>query len=165
MKNLSSFLFLWPILMATWIILNDSLHIQVVVAGVVASGIIALLFASRATVFLNIRLHPKALIYGIAFIFVFLWALIKSNIDVALRVIAPRIRINPGIVEIKTNLKTPIGRMALANFITLTPGTLTVEIDEDTFYIHWIDVTATDVEGATREIASTFEKYLEVIYG
>jgi len=53
----------------------------------------------------------------------------------------------------------------LANSITLTPGTLTVEMRNEYFYIHWIDVTKEDILGATEAIVSKFEKYLEVIYG
>ena len=79
--------------------------------------------------------------------------------------IKPVIPINPGIVSVRTKLKSPIGRMALANSITLTPGTLTVDIKEDKLYIHWIDVTDLDEEAATRKIVSGFEKYLEVIFG
>jgi multicomponent Na+:H+ antiporter subunit E len=60
--------------------------------------------------------------------------IIKANLDVALRVIKPVIPINPGIVKVKTKLKTPMGRLILTNSITLTPGTLTVDIK----MIHYI---------------------------
>ena len=70
----------------------------------------------------------------------FFIALAKANIDVAYRVITGKI--NPGIVKISPNLKTDLGITMLANSITLTPGTLSVDIDEDTrdLYIHWINV-------------------------
>ena len=68
-------------------------------------------------------------------------------------------------VEVKTKLKSRIGRIFLANSITLTPGTLTVETKDDAYYIHWIDVTSETVEESTREIVSKFEKYLEVFFG
>lgn len=58
--------------------------------------------------------------------------LVKSNLDVARRVVSPEVRINPGIVEIKTRLKHPTYRLVLANSITLTPGTLTVDMMADT---------------------------------
>jgi len=91
--------------------------------------------------------------------------IIKANVDVALRVIKPVIPLNPGIVSVHTKLKSKIGRMILANSITLTPGTLTVDIKEDTLYIHCIDLTGIDESNATEKIASGFEKYLEVIFG
>jgi multicomponent Na+:H+ antiporter subunit E len=54
--------------------------------------------------------------------------------------------------------------MVLANSITLTPGTLSIDIIDDTFYIHWIDVKTTDPEKAYTEIAETFEKILLKIF-
>ena len=46
--------------------------------------------------------------------------------------------IDPAIVRIKTNLKHPTARLLLANAITLTPGTLSVELKGEWFYIHWV---------------------------
>ncbi|MMZ67511.1 Na(+)/H(+) antiporter subunit E [compost metagenome] len=54
--------------------------------------------------------------------------------------------------------------MVLANSITLTPGTLTIDVIGDTFYIHWIDVQTTDPEKAFTEIAESFEKILLKIF-
>lgn len=71
----------------------------------------------------------------------FLYAMAKANLDVAWRVITGRI--NPGIVRFNPNLATDFGRTFLANSITLTPGTLTVDVDDGSgdFYVHWINVT------------------------
>lgn len=64
----------------------------------------------------------------------------RANLDVAYRVITGRIR--PGIVRISTGLQTDLGTMMLANSITLTPGTLTVDVDEGTgdLYVHMINI-------------------------
>lgn len=153
------------ILFLFWLLLNDSIAQEVIISGIVASLVIALLVCSRCDVFSELKLTPKAFAYTFVYLFVFLWELIKSNIDVALRVISPSLPINPGIVEVKTRLKSKMGRMILADSITLTPGTFTLEIKGDTLFIHWIDVKAQDVEQATKEIIRKFEKYLEVIYG
>jgi multicomponent Na+:H+ antiporter subunit E len=76
----------------------------------------------------------------IGYLFYFFYEMAKANFDVAYRVITGKI--NPGIVRITPKLKTDLGATMLANSITLTPGTLTVDIDEDTndLYIHWINV-------------------------
>ena len=111
------------------------------------------------------RTTPKALIWGIAYLFVFLVELVKSNLDVAFRVLHPRLPIHPGIVKVRTKLTSPMGRLALANSITLTPGTITVETKEEYFYVHWIDVRARNIEETSQNIVSKFEKYLEVIFG
>ncbi len=70
----------------------------------------------------------------------FFMSLAKANVDVAYRVITGKI--NPGIVKIHPDLKTDLGITMLANSITLTPGTLSVDIDEknNDLYIHWINV-------------------------
>lgn len=110
-------------------------------------------------------LSPKKLAYSIYYIYFLFIEIVKSNLDVAMRVIKPVIPINPGIVIVKTKLKSPMGRLILTNSITLTPGTLTVDMIDDTLYIHWIDVTNMDEKAATEKIVSNFEKYLEVIFG
>ena len=76
----------------------------------------------------------------IGYLFYFFYEMAKANFDVAYRVITGKI--NPGIVKITPKLKTDLGATMLANSITLTPGTLTVDIDENTndLYIHWINV-------------------------
>ncbi len=147
-----------------WLGLNGRLETGVLIAGAVVV-VIAAAFHVKSTVFGEVKLSPKALFAFIAWLLVFIVELIKSNIDVMFRVIAPRVRINPAIVEVKTRLKSPLGRLALANSITLTPGTLTADIKDDSLYIHWIDASSTDVEGATKAIVAKFEKHLEVVFG
>jgi multicomponent Na+:H+ antiporter subunit E len=90
----------------------------------------------------NLRMaNPARWFKFVAYIFgPFFIGMAKANIDVAYRVITGRI--NPGIVRVSPKLKTDLGISLLANSITLTPGTLSVDIDEDTndLYIHWINV-------------------------
>lgn len=86
-------------------------------------------------------LNPYRWVLFIYYIFVpFFTAMAKANIDVATRVITGKI--NPGIVKIKTGLKKDMALTFLANSITLTPGTLSVDVDEaeNELYVHWIDV-------------------------
>ena len=149
----------------TWLALNWSVDKDILITGAIISVLIAGLLCSRCTVLQNVRLTPKSFAFAFAFLGVFWWELLKSNIDVAIRVLKPSLPINPGIVEVKTRLKTDIGKMMLANSITLTPGTLTVDIRNDSMFIHWIDVSSADIDKATQAIVSKFEKYLEVMYG
>jgi multicomponent Na+:H+ antiporter subunit E len=99
------------------------------------------------------------------YFFVFVIELIRANIDVAGRVLQPSLPIKPGIVRIRTSLATPLARLLLANSITLTPGTMTVETRGNEFFIHWMAVREDDPEGATRAIAARFERYSEVFLG
>ncbi|OYT15472.1 MAG: hypothetical protein B7C24_12915 [Bacteroidetes bacterium 4572_77] len=151
-------------LMFFWILLTG-LDIQELIAGSVIALTLTIFFPKSSALFPEFKLSFNSMINFIMFVFVFSFELIKSNVDVALRVVHPKIPINPGIVKVKTKLKSRLGRVMLANSITLTPGTLTVETDGEDYYIHWIDVSSRDIETATRKIVAKFEKYLEVCYG
>jgi multicomponent Na+:H+ antiporter subunit E len=74
----------------------------------------------------------------------FFLEVIKANLDVAYRVITLNIR--PGIIRVSSGLKSDLGIFMLANSITLTPGTITVDIDEETndLFIHNINVGVGD---------------------
>jgi len=151
--------------MLIWLIANGTLAQDIVIAGAVISTVIALIFAAFSEVYSVIRWSPKVIFYYLMYLCVFFIELVKANLNVLRLVFSPRIDIHPGIVEIKTTLKSPIGRLALANSITLTPGTLVVDIIDDSLYIHWINVSSSEPVAATEEISSRFEKYLKVIYG
>ncbi|MBU2652390.1 MAG: Na+/H+ antiporter subunit E [Bacteroidetes bacterium] len=148
-----------------WVLLNNSLSGEVVMMGAILSVAIALIFCKACNLFNDIKLNPRALWHWFLFFIVFLFELVKANLDVARRVISPKLPINPGIVEVKTKLTSQLGRMILANSITLTPGTFTVELSGDRIFIHWIDVKGKNIEEATDLIVRKFEKHLEVIYG
>jgi multicomponent Na+:H+ antiporter subunit E len=84
-------------------------------------------------------------------------ALFKANIDVALRVISGEIR--PGIVKVPSHQEGDGALTLLANSITLTPGTLTVDVDEESrsLYVHWIYVT--DPSPAEEEVYGSFGEW------
>ena len=159
------FINLWLTLFIIWVIANGTLAYDTLIAGAVISAVIALAFASFSRVYSVIRWSPKVVFYYLMYLSVFIIELVKANLNVMRLVFSPRIDIKPGIVEIKTELKSPIGRLALANSITLTPGTLVVDIKENSLFIHWINISATDPVAATEAISARFEKYLKVIYG
>ncbi len=164
MKTIKRFLFSFVILFILWLLLAGT-DTQELILGAGVSLLISLLFYKRLSLYGEFRVSLKAFIYTIMYIFVFLAALVRSNLDVAFRVIQPVIPINPGIVHVKTKLKSPLARLILANSITLTPGTLTIETSGEDFYIHWINIQTADETGATEAIVKNFEKYLEVIFG
>lgn len=164
MKVFKRAVLLFVFLMVFWIMLTGWKEEEIVFA-IGLSLLITLIFTSKSSVFSEIKFTPKSILYMFIYVFVFLSELVKSNFDVAARVASPKLPINPGIVKVKTKLKSKLGRIMLANSITLTPGTLTVETKGEYYYIHWIDVSAKNIQSATDEIVSKFEKYLEVIFG
>ncbi len=156
-----AFLGLWGI----WLILTSPWNPQEAAAGAIIALLIAVLPFSAASPLGDLKLNPRALATMVIFFFVFIKALVQSNLDVAFRVLHPRLPIDPGIVRVKTRLKTPLGRLMLANAITLTPGTITVELKGQDIFVHWIMVADENPEAATATIVGGFEKYLEVICG
>jgi len=159
------FVNLWLTLFIIWLIANNTLALDSAIAGMVISAFIAMAFATFSQVYSVVRWSPTVIYYYLVYLSVFLIELVKANVSVMLLVFSPRINIRPAIVEIKTELKSPMGRLALANTITLTPGTLVVDIKGDSLFIHWINISTIDPVEATEAIAGRFEKYLKVIYG
>ncbi|MCL7411874.1 MAG: Na+/H+ antiporter subunit E [Methanosarcinaceae archaeon] len=86
--------------------------------------------------------------------------ILKANIMVARIVISPNIDIKPGIIAVPIDTKTNGGITAIANTITLTPGTLTIDISDDrsVLYVHCID--ASDPDGVRTSIKNDLEKYV-----
>lgn len=163
-KTLNTLL-LFVTLVFFWLWLNVSLASDVIIAGLVVSFVIALIFRHRLSVLADLRFTPRALAFAVLYFPYFIKELVKSNINVAKIVLSPKLSLNPGIVKVRTKLKSRLGRLLLANSITLTPGTLTVELSDEWLYIHWITVDSPDIEGATASIVAGFEYYLEAIYG
>jgi len=110
------------------------------------------------------NLSPHRVWWFLKYIPVFIWAMIKANLDVAYRVLHPARPIRPGIVRIRTDIKSPVGKLALANSITLTPGTMTMQIVDDKYYIHWIYVHSEDEKEAGEMIKGEFEPYLKEVF-
>lgn len=106
-------------------------------------------------------LNPVRWVSFIVYLFgPFLLGMIKANLDVAMRVITGEIR--PGIVRIDSGLKKSMSSTMLANSITLTPGTLTVDVDDrpqegNLFYVHWIFVT--DKNPSEEDVYGSFGKW------
>lgn len=164
-RRVKNILLLSLFLFGIWFLLTYPVGAHKLLLGIAISLGVSLALGAYSRPIGDLKITPKSLIYGVVYILVFFWELVKSNFDVAFRVLNPRLPINPGIVKVKTNLKSELGRIVLANSITLTPGTLTVETKGEYFYIHWIDVTAENIDESSEKIISKFEKYLEVIFG
>lgn len=73
-----------------------------------------------------------------------IWAIIKANIDVAKRILNPRLPIAPRIVRVTGTQKTDLCRVIFANSITLTPGTVSLDLDEEDIVVHALTKEAAD---------------------
>ncbi len=160
MKYVLSFI----IFMIFWVLITFNFSRPYLLTGAILSLITTFIFGKNFLTAWKKFLNPLRYFWLLVYIPVFLWECIKANFDVAYRVIHPALPIKPGIVKIKTGLKTDIGRVFLANSITMTPGTLTVDLIDDTLYIHWIYVRSKDSSKNAEIIAGRFEKFLKRIF-
>ncbi len=163
-NKVKNFLYLFFILLVIWLALTSTFQWQEFIVGISLSLALAL-FLNKNYIELGLpTLSIKKITFLIVYFIVLFVEIIKANFDVAYRVIHPKMPIKPGIVVIKTGLKQDIAKLILANSITLTPGTFTLDILGDTLLIHWIYVRSENEEEATRIIGERFEKYLRVIF-
>ena len=158
--KLSRYIFTVIVLFILWMLLTNTFKGAEVLVGGICSFLIALFTYAAFSKTGLVNLHPKKIFWLIVYIPYFLWEMAKANIDVAYRVINPRLPIKPGIVMVKTKMKSDAGKIMVANSITLTPGTLTLDIIDDKMFIHWIWVQSADVEEASKLIPGKFEKIL-----
>ena len=131
------------ILMAAWVMLTLRTDLDGMVQELIAGGLIAL-----ALGFLLSGMLPEAgkeaplmrIIKFPIFLLVLFKEMVLANLDVAYRVLHPGMPIKPGIVEVEPGIESDMGKLVLANSITLTPGTLSMDYIDDRLYIHWINV-------------------------
>jgi multicomponent Na+:H+ antiporter subunit E len=162
--NLSQKFSYWIVCSLLWLLFTWTLYPPSIIVGVVFSLLVALIFGGYFSYHPIKILQPHRLIWLLLYIPVFAWECLKANLDVAYRVIHPEKPLRPGIVKVKTILKSNLARTFLANSITMTPGTMSVDIVDDTLYIHWIWVREENLEKASKIIVGPFEKYLSNIF-
>ncbi len=149
-----------------WALLNWLPDWQHLVIGLFVAALVAVLTGDMFVKRPHHFKHIKRYLWFMYYMPIFLWEIFKANIDVAFRVSHPDIPIHPGIVKVKTSLRSETGLTFLANSITLTPGTLSVDIDRDKgyLYVHWIEVKDKDVDRTTAIIVERFERILRRIF-
>ncbi|MFC3636773.1 Na+/H+ antiporter subunit E [Camelimonas fluminis] len=163
--RLHGMLTLWLVLFAVWTIANTSLALDIALTGAAITGALAWAFTTHNDAWCSVRWTPRGLYHLLAYVGVFLVELVKANLQMLRYVYARRIDINPGIVQVRTRLVSPLGRLALANTIALTPGSLVLALEDDLLFVHWLDVKTTDTDAATEAIVAPFERHLEKVFG
>lgn len=149
----NSFLFFFVI----YLFLTYPFNFQEIFTGFIVSIILVFLFKNFLDYFsLKIPLF-LSLIHLVIYIFYLLIEIVKANLNVAKIVLSPKINVNSAIVSCRTQLKSELAKSILANSITLTPGTLSVDIDGDRLFIHCIDVKSTSEDDVYKNIVKPFE--------
>ena len=154
-------------LMLVWPVSPVDGHLLIgdIAVGVLVATFVALVMHQIIRVRFIRLVNPRSWFWIIIYLFVLTYYVIKGGLDVSYRVLHPRMPIRPGIVRIKSVLKTDTGKAVLANCITLTPGTLTIDVTDDgVFYIHWLNVLSLDDEEAAKHVLRRFEWYIQRIF-
>lgn len=142
---------IWIILFLFWIgfTLQDfsftEINITEILVGLIVSLLVSILTSMYLLKDISFKLNKKGALVGlIKFIPIYILELINANIDVAKKALSKDINVLPGIIKYKSGLHSDMGLYILANSITLTPGTITMDIYEEglknNFYIHCIDL-------------------------
>jgi multicomponent Na+:H+ antiporter subunit E len=97
----------------------------------------------------------------VSFAFFYIWEVILANLRVAAMVLTPRFKMRPGIIAIPLSIKTDAAITLLANLITLTPGTLSLDVSADrkTLYVHTVDLD--DPDSFRQSIKAGFERRVQ----
>jgi multicomponent Na+:H+ antiporter subunit E len=152
-------LLVWPIAPSDGRVLWGDIAV-----GLIVAGLVAVVMREIVTDRFGRLLNPVRYFWAVVYLFVFAYYVIKSNLDVAYRVLHPAMPIRPGIVKTTTKLRSASARTLLANSITLTPGTLTIDTMENgAFYVHWINVSTAEEGEATARILGRFEWFISKI--
>ncbi|MFW6142362.1 MAG: Na+/H+ antiporter subunit E [Candidatus Saliniplasma sp.] len=162
----------WVIILIFWLIVSGEVTWQTVLVGGSVAILVALVMYENLTNDLRIEGNVfKKIIYLLFFqipqyVFIMMFQLIESNMKVAKHALF--MDINPGIIRIQTDLRSDTGTTLLANSITLTPGTLTIDtkksLDKTFLYVHWIDMETMDIKKAGNEIKGDVERWLKKIF-
>ncbi len=160
MKRLTCLLLIFIL----WILLFWSTEPAVLLTGVIFALIAATVLDDVTPHRLHAIFSPKRWLFAMIYLPYFLYYCMYANIDVAVRVIHPDVPIRPGIVKVRTTLTSEMAKTFLANSITLTPGTLTIEVDGQDFYIHWINIDTDEAKERTAKICGRFEPLLRRIF-
>jgi len=152
--------FLNVILALAWCLLHDEISLRQFVIGFLV-GLLAMLFFPRS--FHQERRYFRKAALSVRLVLFFVKELLIANWTVVRQVLALKLAIRPGIVAYPLSLQNDVLITLLANMITLTPGTLSVEVapDRQFLFIHFLDVN--DVEEEIRIIKDGFERYLLLI--
>lgn len=122
-----------------WMLLNESWNIIIFGIGYVI-GFFIILMMRR---FFPEQFYGRKIIFIIKLFSLFIMELIKSSVVVAIQVTRPKLNIQPGIFRSETILETDLEITLLSTLLTLTPGSVVMEIDPEAgvMYIHAMDVT------------------------
>lgn len=147
-----------------WLLFTASIEWYSLIMGAVGSVVIA---AVTYPIFIpwhqaNLRYFFGNPIFGIWYAIVLVWMLYGSSIVMVKAVITKNT--SPRIVHFRTRLKSDVARMVLANSITLTPGTITLDVNDDHLTVHWLFCDTHHAKAAGEEVKGRMENFIKKVW-
>ena len=134
-----SFIFTFLAMFFFWVLNSGVFELFYLSLGAASAFFVAYVFHSRFSMIKDAHATVSSFIRFAGYLPWILWEIALANWDIVKRVLDPGMPIDPCIVSFRSTLKSEIAMTTLANSITLTPGTITIDIDPDgTFYVHSI---------------------------
>lgn len=162
--RLVRFLITAAALFGVWLIFSSRFQLYSLLAGGLGAIIVAALtyevFLARHQA--SIRFFVPNPFFFIAYFFLVVYYLYAASFKMLAAVVTKKVR--PRIVHFRTTLHSDLARMTLANSITLTPGTITVDLNDDHLTVHWSFCTTTHSRGAGEIIKGRMEKVLHRVW-
>ena len=125
---------------AVWLILNGKVTLEICLFGFCISAALFYFICK----YMDYSIRSEMLLFRLVPLFLqYFWVLVqeivKANVAVLKLIVSPELQPEPAIVYFDTDLKTSLAKVLLANSITLTPGTITVSVEENRFCVHCLD--------------------------
>lgn len=151
--------------LAAWLLMTSFTDLQEIMAGIVVAFLVTLLsrvLLSSTKIHIGFKKICRLIIYFL----ILIWEMVKANFYMMSLILRPKLPVNSGIVKIKTGLKNDAALTILANSLTLTAGTLAIDVNqsEGLLYVHCIEIPGRDLAGNTAAIGEQFEKRLREIF-
>ena len=167
-KSMGMLILRFAALYGFWIILSGRFEVKYLIMGAVSAFIVMYLTQDLAQPdgpkHVRGALRDYSIVSGIGNFFLYffwlMWSVAQSNLQVAYIVLHPKLPIQPGLLRLRTKLRNRTGHIILANSITLTPGTITIDFDDGDYSVHAL------VPGAAQSLLDAkMQSKLERIFG
>jgi multicomponent Na+:H+ antiporter subunit E len=155
--------FLWNLLLAlAWAIAAGELTVSNLLFGFIL-GFLVLYFTRRS---LGLENYGRKVTGLIGLVMLFFWELTVASLRIAYDIVTPRHHMRPGVLAVPLEVKSDAEITLLANLITMTPGTLSLDISEDrsVLYVHTMYIGEGDLETERRNLKSGFERRIVELF-
>lgn len=152
---------MYLLFLAAWIIFNGNITLEILIFGVIIAALVLAFMCRFMDYSLKKELNVyKKSIWFLVYVVLLLREIIKANLAIIPRIFTVEEEMDPVIIKFRTSLKSDFTKMLLANSITLTPGTITVFLEDDEYTIHCLDSSLAN--GFEQDVFENVLKKLEM---